>query len=760
MMSKVSWRGWLFVVALIVTLIPLSSVMAQGGQYSGQVVQTFTNCGATQVFGTVADVNGNPKTGVRIRLRSGSDLVYTTTSGTYIRPETDASGWDFSLQGYPVSNTWRVDVVDANNNPLSATVDAVTVGSCNPGDANVVKIRFQEGGAPPPAPTATPGGGGTTPPPNGGGGGTEPAPPITNGARCQFITETNAGGTGGYTVCDDDNAKFLQAYCAYSLQVVGYPVSQRFVRDGFVTQAFQKAIFQWRPDGSYVAYVNVFDELHDRGLDPQLLAARQTPFQLDQVEEETGMTFEEIKARREAWLNDRPAMRSAYFGVADPLLYFGLPTSKIEDMGNHYSIRLQRAVIQQWKEDVPWADAGEVTIANGGDIAKELNHLPAFSLTLEPGVPSNATTATGCNTTPAPTPTPPPSNPPTAGFKYGIQAHMIYADRGQVFNWVNDLGLGWVKQQIEWKVFEPSQNNIAWGEMDLIAASARANNKQLLFSVVGAPGWARESGYDNSVAGPPQNPATFASFLGKVADRYCNNGVGAIEVWNEQNLHYEWGNLTIDPAAYMNLLRPAYNAIKAECPSMIVVSGALTPTGAPAPLAMDDFTYLRGMYANGLKNYADAIGIHPSGYNLPPDIDHTQACTYIQQTNASFTGPCDNPHHSWSFKSTVDGSYTIMQQNGDTSKKLWATEFGWASQNPPFHPDYGYAADNTRQEQASWTVAAYQYMRDSGKVGGAFLWNLNFRVVADGTEKAQWGIVENNGAPTPAYNSLKAMAKP
>ena len=33
-------------------------------------------------------------------------------------------------------------------------------------------------------------------------------------------------------------------------------------------------------------------------------------------------------------------------------------------------------------------------------------------------------------------------------------------------------------------------------------------------------------------------------------------------------------------------------------------------------------------------------------------------------------------------------------------------------------------------------------MRDWGWVGPAFLWNLNFRVVADGTEKAQWGIVK------------------
>ena len=76
-------------------------------------------------------------------------------------------------------------------------------------------------------------------------------------------------------------------------------------------------------------------------------------------------------------------MHNAYFERSNPLLFFGLPTSDIEDMGNHYAMRFQRAVLQEWKEDVPWAAAGQVTVANGGDIAKELGHLPETSLLAE-----------------------------------------------------------------------------------------------------------------------------------------------------------------------------------------------------------------------------------------------------------------------------------------------------------------------------------------------------------------------------------------
>jgi hypothetical protein len=54
----------------------------------------------------------------------------------------------------------------------------------------------------------------------------------------------------------------------------------------------------------------------------------------------------------------------------------GLPTSGITDMGDSFTIRCQRIVIQQWKKDMPWAKAGDVTVANGGDIAKSAGLVP------------------------------------------------------------------------------------------------------------------------------------------------------------------------------------------------------------------------------------------------------------------------------------------------------------------------------------------------------------------------------------------------
>ncbi len=393
--------------------------------------------------------------------------------------------------------------------------------------------------------------------------------------------------------------------------------------------------------------------------------------------------------------------------------------------------------------------------------------------------PSPTPTPTPTHTpTPSPTPTftplPPTETPtrrptpkpqtsqvyPTAPgfFGYGIQAHMV--DNGQapkVMEMIRGLGFGWVKQQVEWKRHEPSKGQYDWGSLDEIANVAAANGIKVLYSVVKAPRWARPPNTDFSVEGPPANPQDFADFLAAMAARYRGK-VQAYEIWNEQNLHYEWGNEPLDAGRYVQLLAAAYRAIKSVCPECIVVSGALTPAGDNPGKAIDDFTYLEQMYRAGLKNYADAIGAHPSGYNLPPDITFQQGCAFITQKNASFRGACDTPHHSWSFRSTMEGYRNIMVVYGDGAKRIWPTEFGWASSPTPA-PGYGYAADNSLEEQAQWTVRSYQMMKNWGWVGVAFLWNLNFKVVAPGSEQAQWGIVDSGWGALPAYNALAAMPK-
>ena len=365
--------------------------------------------------------------------------------------------------------------------------------------------------------------------------------------------------------------------------------------------------------------------------------------------------------------------------------------------------------------------------------------------------------AVAANIPPTPTPAPqqPASPPPASGacaFGYGIQGEARYEPQ-RVADAIRDLGFNWFKQQVPWEEIEPQQGNLQWGWVDNMVNTMNANGIKVMLSVPKAPCWARDPAYGCRDEGPPVDPNTYGNFMGQMAAHFKGR-VHAYEVWNEQNIGYEWGYEPFDAARYVRLLQAAYQAIKAQDPGAIVISGALTPTGGSPPAAVDDFIFLEQMLKAGMANYCDAVGVHPSGYNVPPDVKYDQ----VNDPTAIFRGPSDNKHHSWSFRSTMEGFRNYLVAYGAGNKCLWPTEFGWASSSSPVQ-HYEYAADNTLQEQADFTVRAYQMMKNWGFVGPAFLWNLNYEVVASGSEMGQWGIVDNGWGPRPVYNALKGMAK-
>jgi hypothetical protein len=346
---------------------------------------------------------------------------------------------------------------------------------------------------------------------------------------------------------------------------------------------------------------------------------------------------------------------------------------------------------------------------------------------------------------------PTPSSPGT-GFDYGIQVHLFHLDAEYTCQLVNNMHFRWIKHQIEWKEFEPAKGQYLWESIDGVVDAASDAGLKTLLSVVKAPDWAR--GGHTEEDGPPANYNDYGDFMGAMAARYCGR-VQAYEIWNEQNLKREWNTAgSLSAAEYVQLLSVAYGRIKSACPSAIVVSGGPTPVGYTSDTAIDDFDYLRQMYQAGLSNHCDAVGIHPSGFNNPPDWLYPPAYSEPGDSE-SFRG-----NRQFYFLNTIEGYHDIMVSFGDGDRKLWATEFGWASiKNLTDKPNegYEYAADNTELEQAEYLVRAFQIGRDKGYMGVMFVWNLNFapaRGVAD--ERAAFGILRGDWSERLAYQTLAA----
>jgi hypothetical protein len=359
-------------------------------------------------------------------------------------------------------------------------------------------------------------------------------------------------------------------------------------------------------------------------------------------------------------------------------------------------------------------------------------------------------------------------------FGYGIAAHAIGGDPDYWMKLISkDLGLKWVKQQVAWRTFEGNPGEMDWSGFDRVAEYAQKHNLKLMFSVVDAPPWSLSYFDDNPQTAPPDDLALYADFLGRLVDRYKGR-VHAIEVWNEQNLDREWDTEEgINAERYVEMLRLSYQAIKSRDPSIIVISGALSPTGGVGRdknnpdriIFMDDFDYFDQMVAAGFLDYCDCVGAHHNGYNIPPDVEWDKV---ENDPTAKFRGPFDNPHHSWSFKSTLWGYHDRIAAAG-SDKPLCVTEFGWATTEgfegyPDVYPQgFEFVLDNTLQEQADWDVQAFQLMREWGFVRMAYLWNLNYAQFTDGmgaaNDNAPYGLLDLGGIPRQSFGAIGAMEK-
>src|SRR6185436_10061344 len=141
---------------------------------------------------------------------------------------------------------------------------------------------------------------------------------------------------------------------------------------------------------------------------------------------------------------------------------------------------------------------------------------------------------------------------------------------------------------------------------------------------------------------------------------------------NEENLEREWNTAGgVSPVDYIKLLRAAYNTVKKVDPNLLIISGALSPTGVNCrvsiqdcqpqgrQIVMDDASYLTQFVQAGGLQYADCVGTHSNGTNLPPTADGAHPLG--DGTGYTFKGPWQTPHYSWALKSQVEKYEEILK---------------------------------------------------------------------------------------------------
>jgi cellulase (glycosyl hydrolase family 5) len=188
---------------------------------------------------------------------------------------------------------------------------------------------------------------------------------------------------------------------------------------------------------------------------------------------------------------------------------------------------------------------------------------------------------------------------------------------------LTEAGFTWQKTRIPWAEVEWYKDQFNWDETDRIVQASNNAGVKVIVRVDVTPLWARP---DNNPHGPPLRYQDYGDFLYALVNRYKtgsrNGRVHAVEVWNEPNLHKEWGNQPVNrqqAADYVRLLRAAYEGVKRADPTVMVISGSLSPTGWNDDTARPDDVYLHWMYDAGAASWFDALGLHGAGYGSAPE---------------------------------------------------------------------------------------------------------------------------------------------
>ena len=222
-------------------------------------------------------------------------------------------------------------------------------------------------------------------------------------------------------------------------------------------------------------------------------------------------------------------------------------------------------------------------------------------------------------------------------------------------------------------------------------------------------------------------------------------------LWNEPNLAREWGGRPPDPAAYVELLRVAYRAIKEADPQAVVVSAGLAQTGTEPGVSMADDEYLQAMYTamGGDSNlYFDALGAHALGFKALPEVSPADAAANPEYGGQSFFTFC-----------RVEDLRQIMEAHGDADKQVMITEFGWTSDPRPDSPYHWHAV--TEEQKADYLVRAYGWAEAHWQpwIGPLFVFALADPAWTPEDEGYWWAITDPSGEVRPAWNTLRKMTR-
>ena len=322
--------------------------------------------------------------------------------------------------------------------------------------------------------------------------------------------------------------------------------------------------------------------------------------------------------------------------------------------------------------------------------------------------------------------------PKWPAWRYGVTAHLnrnagLYATHDEIeraVQMITEIGIQVVRLDLTWDTIQPTDKDSYWWEdYDYLVILSTQYDFDLLPIIGYSARWASSApdAPERSewlFAAPP--PADYAWFAYQAAERYKGH-IHAWQVWNEPNLSFFW-RPEPDPAAYAELLRHAYLAIKYADPDAAVILAGLANDGSadvPEYVWYPPERFLQAIYDAGAGPYFDAVARHP--YTSP----YAGTGSLLRKLNAL---------------------HQVVVANGDAQKPIWLTETGYSALR---------ATGVTDRLQGRWLTRSIDAALSLEYVPVVFWYNFR----ETGNDARDWehhyGLIEQDWTIKPAYEAYR-----
>ncbi|HZC26501.1 MAG TPA: carbohydrate binding domain-containing protein, partial [Actinopolymorphaceae bacterium] len=307
----------------------------------------------------------------------------------------------------------------------------------------------------------------------------------------------------------------------------------------------------------------------------------------------------------------------------------------------------------------------------------------------------------------------------------------------QLYDQVVGTGSKWVRATLFWDLMEPTQGNINWAQADMIFNTIKAHGLKYDMVIRSAPSWAAGGADTSDHNYAPTDNVSYGEICYQIAKRYMNRGVTiTFELGNEQNLKF-FNMPAVDPVQYThNMLVPGYDGIHRAAGELgitappVVVGGFAPVDPIYVPDSMTPTNFMTAIYANGGGDHFDTIAYH--------------TYTYV-------SAPGDG---QWTFQELAR-IIDMMNSHGDTNRKIWATEVGWATGTG--------TGEISEADQAAWTAQEFDYWFSLPYAGPMIWYELVDNQSNDNNNRENtFGLMYNTQpwTPKPAYDAFLSKIAP